>query len=164
MVTATRRRIRLPEPTVRETVYPILEEIRLKNNGILLAESVVIEAEHEDSPLHPYFEWDDTEAAQQYRIAQARRLIATMVVIIPNVKRPVMAYVSLMSDRQQEAGGYRAIVDVMSDPEMRASLLNEALETLRHWEHKYRQLELLLPIFEAARAVRRQVGSSDAKR
>jgi hypothetical protein len=44
-----------------------------------LSPIAVIEAAREpDSPLHGYFEWDDSKAAEQYRLDQARCLIRSV--------------------------------------------------------------------------------------
>lgn len=43
--------------------------------GTLSPHDVVESARHEDSPLHSYFTWDDTEAAKRYRLYQASALI-----------------------------------------------------------------------------------------
>jgi len=64
----------------QESVVPrkaVVDELRRlqKRSGRLLPEDVVRQAENPDNSLHPYFEWDDSLAAHQYRIAQAESLI-----------------------------------------------------------------------------------------
>lgn len=53
---------------------PVLEEL-IQRDGSLTPHSVLEEAIPEESPLHHYFEWDDTEAAHRHRLDQARSLI-----------------------------------------------------------------------------------------
>ena len=55
-------------------VYAELQRI-LQRDGRLYPDTVVREAESMDSPLHLLLEWDETEAAHQYRLNQARRMI-----------------------------------------------------------------------------------------
>jgi len=158
MAVATKARpkaaiIAAPEPTRKEIVLPELERIRLENGGILKAEAVVAEAESEDSPLHPYFQWDDNAAASEYRLWQARQLITAMVIVLPMYRRPITAYVSLRSDRTLVAGGYRAMVEVLADPVLRNDLLCEALDDIKVWEMKYRRLTELSEIFHAIASV-----------
>ena len=145
-----------PEPTRREVILPELERIRAECGGILKAEAVVAEAESNDSPLHRYFEWDDDKAAYNHRLWQARQLISAMVVVLPSQRRPIMAYVSLRDDRMFPAGGYRAMVDVLTDPILRQSLLYEALDDLNTWERKYRRLSELSEIFAAIASVKKK--------
>lgn len=73
--------------------------------GKLTAEELVARAADPKNPLHSSFEWDDTAAAHEYRLIQARRLIGSVYTwrasreagevrvpayrYIPNVKRYV---------------------------------------------------------------------------
>lgn len=162
MVVATKKVIKIvpvakkkefvPEPTRQEILLPEMERIKNENGGALRAQDVVNEAASEASPLHRYFNWDDNEAAYQYRLWQARQLISAVVVMLPYTKHSVTAYVSLRDDRR--AGIYRPIVEVMSDADMRNRFLAEALDDLHTWERKYNRLVELTPVFEAISMVR----------
>ncbi len=146
-----------PEPTRKEIILPELERIRQNGGGILTAEDVVEEAADEDSPLHPYFQWDETKAAHEYRLWQARQIISAMVVVLPTQKRSVFAYVSMRADRQHPAGGYMAMVEVLSNATLRQRLLNEALADLLTWEKKFHRLAELAEVFEAISSVKKKV-------
>jgi hypothetical protein len=128
-------------------VSEVLSMLAAENNDILLPEKILIEAERPSSPLHSFFEWDDTEAARQYRLVQARELVRVHVRIIENVKEPVRAYVSLSSDRVH-GGGYRPILKVLSDTQQRGVLLQDALRELESFRIKYQMLVELGKIFE----------------
>lgn len=131
-----------------------LERIRLAHSGLLRPEDVVAAARPRDSLLHDQFEWDDSEAAVQYRLWQARQIIRVAVTILPPGKQPVRAYVSLRTDRIVAGGGYRALCDVLSDKQAHEQLLAEALEDLEIFQTKYRRLRELAPVFAAARKVK----------
>lgn len=97
------------------------EEVRarlaaLARSGKLTAEEVVEDARRETSPLHDLFEWDDAEAAQRWRVEQARVLIRSVRVEVEvrDVKVSVPAYVR---DVRAEPGeqGYRAVAQVRDD-------------------------------------------------
>lgn len=47
-------------------------------DGVLTCEAVVREARAKSSPLHDYFTWDNSRAAERYRLIEAGRLIATV--------------------------------------------------------------------------------------
>jgi hypothetical protein len=141
------------------TALAELEAIRQQTGGILKAEDVVNTASSLTSPLHDYFEWDDTRAADEFRLQQARMLIRSVVVIIPKHSEPVAAYVSLREDRIQDGGGYRTVIDVMSDDKLRERLLLEALADLEHWQRKYDALIELQPVFDSiTKMIKRKVG------
>lgn len=124
------------------------------HDGILRPADVVDEARDENHPLHKCFEWDDSIAGEAHRRWQARQLIRVVVDVIPNTDdKPVNVFVSLRPDRA-DGTGYRSIVNVMSDNNLRNQLLSDALDELRIFERKYRRLTELAPIFEGLDRVR----------
>ena len=58
-----------------------LERIRKANGGISPA-SVVDEARDEESPLHDWFEWDDTEAAERFRYEEPEAFAAAVIRVL----------------------------------------------------------------------------------
>lgn len=133
-----------------------LRRIAQANGGILLPEQVVAAARPKASPLHSRFCWDDTKAAEQWRLWQARMLIRVTVNVMPETGEAERIWVSLKSDRD-EATGYRAMVDVLSDDNMRAQLLEDALEDLEVFRQKYRRLRELAEVFSAITNTSRRV-------
>lgn len=85
-------------------VYQELERIRCENDDQLRPDDVVYEADDEQSPLHPHFEWDDGIAAHEYRKSTARRLMRS-VVIAPekteNNKEITPVYINVRKDGEQ---------------------------------------------------------------
>lgn len=137
-----------------------LRRIYDENGGVLKPDAVVEAARPENSPLHSRFTWDDNEAANQYRLWQARQLIRVSVELIDiGHKEPVevRAFVSLTPDREEEGGGYRRTVEVLSRAETRKQLLNDAVKELGEFEQKYKTLSELAEVFAASRKLRRQV-------
>lgn len=140
-----------------DEVREALEAIRAAHDGILRPIDVVNEAAKPESPLHSRFQWDDTKAANEYRIWQARELITVYVEVIPGTnKGPVQVYVSMSDDRKAMGGGYRLIHDVLADPEARAKFLAEGLAELHRAEAKYGRLAELTDVFDAVRKVEKK--------
>jgi hypothetical protein len=133
-----------------------LTQIYNEHNGRVPPEAVVEFARDENTALHAEFEWDDTEAAHQFRLEQARKIIRLNIEVLEtpngNVRMPV--FVSLVSDRRG-GGGYRALTDVMSNAEMRAQLLQQAIDELQRVRRKYESLRELAPVFAALDRVAR---------
>jgi len=127
-----------------------LKRIAAAHNGILNVEDVVEEARPADSPIHSRFNWDDSKAAHEYRLMQARALIRVCVEFTgpTDAARLEHVFVSLTPDRLA-GGGYRTIVSVMSDEQQRAQLLADAVADLRRWQQKYDQLVELSEVFAA---------------
>lgn len=125
---------------MNESAKQELEIIRSENGGFLRPIDVLNYARDEKSALHEYFEWDDNEAAEKYRLAQARALIRVAVVVEERTSAKVRAYVSLSNDRTAE-GGYRAIAEVINDEVLRETLLADAMKELAVFQRKYQQLK-----------------------
>ena len=59
-------------PSMKKTASEAINAIAARNGGRVTPEEVIDAARRTDSPLHDYFDWDDTSAAHKYRIEQAR--------------------------------------------------------------------------------------------
>lgn len=117
--------------------------------GRLTPSAVLDAARPEDSPIHPCFEWDDSKAAETWRLEQARRLVRA-VVIVPDNDRgvPVRAFVSLLEHDAGETDAeavprpaYVSTRSAMEDPERRRQLLMRALDEAIAWQKRYEHLE-----------------------
>jgi hypothetical protein len=126
-----------------------LENIRKKHNNILKPEDVVEFAANPKTALHKKFTWDDREAARQYRLWQAREIIRISVNVLPQNNKPFKAYVSIKEDRKNPGGGYRSMIEVMNDTELRKKLLGQAFADMKNFQSKYQEIEELIPVFEA---------------
>jgi hypothetical protein len=79
----------------------------MEEAGRLSAENVVDEARDETSVLHTHFTWDDSEAADAYRLIEARQLIrhVKLEVIVREIPLNVVRFVQ----DPAEPGFYRDI-------------------------------------------------------
>lgn len=119
----------------------LLTKIARQNGGVLKVEDVLQEARDEGSPLHKHFEWDDSEAAEQYRRQQARTLIQKCkITLIDAQPVEIRAFISLPTDRES-GGGYRLTADVMSDERMKAELIKDIQLTIARWTQKLNLLD-----------------------
>jgi len=125
-----------------------------KQNGLLRPEDVVKYASNPKTALHECFTWDDSEAAREYRLWQARQLIGMVVTKENDGLKGVRFYVSLNQDRLVKGGGYRAIRSVLGNAKLRQALLAEALADMKRFERKYESLKELAGVFAAMRAAR----------
>lgn len=131
-----------------------LNRIADQHGGLVRPEQVVEAAAVPESPLHDWFTWDDTAAAAQYRLQQARQLLRVCVQRLAGPDKPLAkVFVSLSSDRSEEGGGYRRTVSVLSDQAMRSQLLQDALDELYRFKRKYAELSELAEVFAAAEKV-----------
>jgi len=124
-----------------------LEAIATRHNGLLRPRDVVEFARNPETALHARFEWEDTKAAHEYRLWQARQLITVYVTAEPRTERQYQVFVSLPSDQQNPGGGYRRLSAVLSDAEMAEELLAQALADLQRLQRAYRELKALRAVF-----------------
>lgn len=127
-----------------------------QQNGGLKPEIVVRWARlHRRSALHRRFQWDNTKAAQEYRLWQARNLITEVRVVYPDRKMR-QVYVSPVQNRKGDrATGYEALVDVLNNARKRARFLSQALAEYERINEKYVDLTELADVFAAIRRARR---------
>ena len=97
-----------------------LERIHAQH-GSLKPADIVDESRPEDAVLHPVFEWDDQEAAEEYRKWQARYLVRSVVTVKEDGKTD-SAFVHV-----QITEGYQPMSVVVSTPDMLQSAKNELL-------------------------------------
>ena len=117
-----------------------LEQLRIAGDGELTPEVVIADARHSASPLHSLFEWDDTEAAHQYRLVVRYRAAPG------DGARSVVAFVNVKDgDRQY----YTATALALSDPERRAIVLRQAWEDFQMLRKRYAQLTEFAQLFAA---------------
>jgi len=109
---------------------------------------------HRRSALHAALEWDDSKAAEEYRLAQVRELIRVNVVDVSG--EPEM--VSLSVDRAQ-GGGYRSVQDVIDDRALSEILLQDAVEELDRMKARYDRVAALTAVWRAVDRVREKLPS-----
>jgi hypothetical protein len=134
-----------------DVVAQELSRIKSRHKGLLKAEDVVRAARPTTSPLHSRFLWDNSKAGHQYRLEQARHLIAVTVIIDGDEKKPM--FVSLSIDRTKRGGGYRQVVDVLSDKRLTAQLLADAKREMQYFIEKYQKLTALAKVVRAMKQV-----------
>jgi hypothetical protein len=100
----------------------------LNRRGQLSASGVLDAARDEESPLHPAFEWDDDEAAEQFRLIQARALIRAVQIVKPG-QAPRSVYVHVARVDAGE-GDYQALDAIVSRPDAYALALAQAQRRL----------------------------------
>lgn len=120
-------------------------------DGFIKPQVVVAWArEHPESETYKHIEWDDSKAAEQYRLDQARRLI----VIYVRTEDGDRGVISLRQDRNPQ-GGYRHLGTVLRNDELRRMAVRQALREFRSWERRYQHLRELAAVFEAANEAER---------
>lgn len=91
------------------------------------------------SPTHHLFNWDDTRAAELYRLDQAHKIIASIRVIFEDAPdEPLRAFPVVVTRGKQ---GYYPMPKVLSDEHLTRALLDQAKADLVAWSNRYARLK-----------------------
>ena len=99
--------------------------------GHLTPEAVVEKARNPNTALHGMFTWDDGEAAEQYRLLQARGLIRRVVVHVTQPAQKEMVTVRAFVNVERGSTEYVPIRVVQSDEAATAAVIHHLLADLR---------------------------------
>jgi len=116
-------------------------------SGEVTPDGVLKEASRRSSPLHDYFEWDDTLAANKYRRSQARKMIQSLVVEIDDI--PVRKYVSPIIVEAGKPKKYYEIQKAMANKSIWDQVLQQALQEANAFRTRYTHLKELTAIHAA---------------
>jgi len=139
-----------------QEVGRMLESLH-EERGSISADDVLEAAKPKDSVLHDYFEWDNSEAAHQYRLVQAREIIRSIVVKIeksPDENITTRAFVSLkqpLAEDKEPVGAYMPLSVVVQDTDLRRQLIRQALHEIDIFQRKYAALEEIVGLMAQLR-------------
>ncbi len=148
---------RLPKAVDPQKVGPVLAGLERK--GELTAEKVVEKAHALSSPLHDAFTWDDTVAAQERRMDQARYLIGSVRVIVKesnlSPEKETRKAFHHVPNAHGRAGIYATPATLRTDADKFTGALNGARQRLAGARLAVRELEGLAqrPIIGKIKAV-----------
>lgn len=126
---------------------------QLSRSGSVTAAAIVDDARAEDSPMHPIFEWDDTEAAELYRQHQAKVMLSSLSITVTGGQAETKAItVRAFSNAEKSGYGKTAVyvstAAAMQSEEQRSVILDNALRELEACRSKYATLSELTELFE----------------
>lgn len=125
-----------------------------QKHKFLTPEIVLDDSRPAGSVLHSCFEWNNTVAAEKYRLYQARHIIGNIVLVVAQPKnepatppQTVRAFLSISP--LPKKGNFISLSSVISNPEYHAVALQNALCELAAFQKKYSFLEELTDVFNA---------------
>lgn len=114
-------------------------------NDKITPHEMIEKARNEQSELHKCFEWNDTIAAEKYRLQQAR-VVLSMLVFKPKTEeeQPVRIF-SLTTEKST----YQPTKSFLVQADEYQDLLKRALAELETFKRKYSTLNELEAVFKA---------------
>lgn len=114
----------------------------LEQLDLVVPKSIIEEATKTSSPLHKYFEWDDSAAARKYRVNQAVHLVNHLEVRVKIAGdwQYTKAFHSIaISKNNQNVREYVAISFIKQSQVMMDSVQETALRQLTDWYGRYKE-------------------------
>ena len=135
-------------PVKAQVVGEHLENIREFNAGELTPAAIVDDAKRKNSPIHACFEWNNTKAAHQHRLYQARMMVQHVKVRIDSKPEAptVRAFVRI---EREEQNFFTSVEDALGDEEMYAQVLARAKKEALDFQRRYQDLEEFAAVFKA---------------
>lgn len=107
---------------------------------------ILDKARDEKTELHKCFDWDDAEAAEKWRMQQARHIVCNLVIKEKTDAPKPEVRVFFKTDNES---GYKPTVLIMQDKDEYQKLLVRALAELNSFRAKYKTLAELDGVFDA---------------
>lgn len=129
----------------------------LRKLGNFTPKEIVDAARDPRSVLHKYFEWNDSIAAERFRLQQARHLVVA-IQVEDSSGDPYRAFESVVIADQRV---YVPIEEISKSPELIDQVLNHILKELLYWRAKHKRYEhifggIFSAIDEAEEALRKK--------
>lgn len=136
-----------------EKTYEELQIIKSNNIENMLEPPEVVEyaRNNPQSELHKGFEWNDSKAAEQYRLQQARQIIYNIRIIQveDDVNVDVAKTVEYIPYTHLDTiSGYKSTIEVYKNEEDYEQLKQQAYRDLLYWSKKYNNIVEFKQIFE----------------
>jgi hypothetical protein len=128
--------------TVGETIHRIEAK-----HGECTAKLLLEEARGKKSPIHELFEWDDTVAAEKYRLKQATDIITAIAVVMDDNKEEAPMIRAFANVGAKNDGSFISMHKALSSEESRRIVLSHALDELKAFKAKYVNLKEFIKIF-----------------
>lgn len=130
-----------------EELYSLAKE----KGGKLTPQYVVEKAKSKKSVLHNYFTWDDTIAAKEYRIYQARKLMGAIEIVIETDKGKMGQYRAFLNVKDPTlveedcaeiiTHTYATIETVRGNKFYLSQVIEQAHREMAAWGKRYRQYQ-----------------------
>lgn len=135
------------------------EILRIAVESGLTAERILDHARDINSPLHSLFDWDDSSAAQKYRLHQARIVINEIKVVIEEVEYPAFENVKVAISEGETERLYKPRPDILKIEDYRRQMIRKALGQMTYWKKQYESYSELQPIFLSVEQTKEKIES-----
>lgn len=125
------------------------------HGGRVTPEIIVEDARDESSPFHDAFEWDDSEAAEKFRLSQARTLLRSYTIRVDTEDGPTVKVPAFVRDptRESQEQGYVSTLVLRTEDENKREVMRREVERLLKDLERLRTLAVALGVLDELRGV-----------
>ena len=110
------------------------------------AQELLDASRDENAPLYSCFEWNDSVAAEQYRLWQARHIINSIEITYINNATPTVTRLFCNINQPRQQGEFVKVDVMLNNPNYRKQVLANALRELQSFQRKYAVYEELMDV------------------
>jgi len=150
----------VPEAKAQEYGEYLLRLMKA-NDDRLTPGFVVEKARSQESPLHGYFEWDNKNAGDLWRLQQATSLLNHIEVEITTGEeeaRTIRAFLNVKEDTNGKDSIYVLIDTVADNEDYQQQVIEKAFRELIGWKERYKTYKELGLIFGAIEETQKKLG------
>ena len=140
-------------PVPAQVVGEIVESLGAQHAGSICPPEVFVEAARpKQSPVHSLVTWDNKEAADRWRVQEARDIIRSIMFVDETTGARLPAFYHIQYREHEGArveNGYSSIAYVEANEDYRQQALAEALRYLNGFKRRYQHLDELGQVFQA---------------
>lgn len=129
-----------------QVIAKTLTDLARAQGGKVEPKVLLQEASDPSHPLHRLFEWDDSKAANKYRLIQARQIITCVQyeVSTNTVTVDLPMFVRVVNGEElpdaKPGPGYVTLPTVVEHESFQRSILDRALNELKSFQNRYKSL------------------------
>ena len=108
------------------------------------AKELLDDSRREDSPLHSCFTWDDTIAAEKWRLEEARHIISSITfkkIKDEKPSAPLRLFLNVAPVAPRNQGKFIGIDIILKNPDYKKQALLNMMNELRNVQRKYDMYE-----------------------
>lgn len=132
-----------------QVIGEALERISRATDGRLTPAAVVDAARDQQNPLHVHFEWDDSKAAETYRLDQAQNL--TRIIRVSDDKTEDGTTRAWRSIKDEGGTAYRHITEIRSSLDLQMALYKQLDRDLEAIQRRAREIADVCDLVTQAR-------------
>ena len=138
------------------------KRLEQKYSGMISTKDIVREASNSKSPIHDWFDWDDSSAGEKYRLHQARMLMQTIKVKaeFEGGEKSYKKYLNVQIPSSDGKGFKNYYVNtkiVLNNESMREQILRKAIQEVEYWKRSYIEYQELEDIFKGVQKTKKKL-------